>query len=116
MTPARSFRKRFPGSAVWPGKHWEHPLFLKETNQEVPTHTQLDERFDLLTFEECGVICGGKGKRQIQIWHQQGIFAAVLYFGKSPRVRRVDLAAWIAAGGTSPSRGRLVTGLPCLWS
>jgi hypothetical protein len=51
---------------------------------------------------ECGEICGGKGKRQIQIWHQEGIFAPVLYFGKSPRVRRVDLAAWIAAGGTKP--------------
>jgi hypothetical protein len=50
------------------------------------------------------------GKRQIQIWHQQGIFAPVLYFGKSPRVRRVDLAAWIAAGDTKshakPARSR----------
>ena len=30
-------------SLFWPGKKRESSLFLKETNQEQPNHTQIDE-------------------------------------------------------------------------
>ena len=58
---ANGFAKRFPGSAVWPGKKWEYSLFLKETNQEVPTHTQLDERSSWF-YEAVGVTVGMMGR------------------------------------------------------
>ena len=44
------YAKRFPGSTIWPGKHWDYSLYLKETDQEVPTHTQLDERASWFYF------------------------------------------------------------------
>lgn len=44
MARGIAYAKRFEGARVWPGKRWEISLFLKETNQETPTHTQIDER------------------------------------------------------------------------
>lgn len=58
---ANGYAKRFPGSQVWPGKKWEYSLFLKETNQEVPNHTQLDERASWF-YEAIGVTTGMMGR------------------------------------------------------
>jgi hypothetical protein len=58
---ANSYAKRFPGSVVWPGKEWEYSLFLKATDQEVPTHTQLDERASWF-YEAVGVTVGMLGR------------------------------------------------------
>lgn len=61
MARANGYAKRFPGSVVWPGKKWEYSLFLKETNQELPTHTQLDERSSWF-YEAVGVTVGMMGR------------------------------------------------------
>ncbi len=61
MARTNGYAKRFPGAAVWPGKKWEYSLFLKETNQEVPTHTQLDERASWF-YEAVGVTVGMMGR------------------------------------------------------
>src|SRR4029077_3012305 len=50
-----------PGVEVWPGKHWEYSLYLKETNQEVPDYTQLDERASWF-YEAVGVTVGMMGR------------------------------------------------------
>ena len=39
MARTIGFDKRFVGVKVWPGKHWEISLFLKETSQEAPNST-----------------------------------------------------------------------------
>jgi len=51
---AIGYAKRFPAVRIWEGTHWEYALFLKETNQETPTHTQLDERTSWF-YEAVGV-------------------------------------------------------------
>ncbi|WP_292622865.1 DUF1254 domain-containing protein [Mesorhizobium sp.] len=61
MARANGYAKRFPGSVVWPDKKWEYSLFLKETNQEVPSHTQLDERSSWF-YEAVGVTVGMMGR------------------------------------------------------
>lgn len=61
MARANSYAKRFPGSTVWTGKKWEYSLFIKETNQELPTHTQLDERASWF-YEAVGVTVGMMGR------------------------------------------------------
>src|SRR5271169_2296032 len=61
MARANGYAKRFPGSTIWPGKHWEYSLYLKETDQEVPTHTQLDERASWF-YEAVGVTVGMMGR------------------------------------------------------
>ena len=61
MARAIAYRKRFEGARVWPGKHWEHSLVLKETNQEAPHHTQLDERTSWF-YEAVGVSVGMMGR------------------------------------------------------
>ncbi len=61
MARANGYAKRFPGSVVWPGKKWEYSLFMKETNQELPTHTQLDERSSWF-YEAVGVTVGMMGR------------------------------------------------------
>ena len=61
MARANGYAKRFPGSIVWPGKHWEYSLFLKETNQEAPDYTQLDERASCF-YEAVGVTVGMMGR------------------------------------------------------
>jgi hypothetical protein len=58
---ANSYAKRFAGATVWPGKNWEYSLSLQETNQEVPTHTQLDERAAWF-YEAVGVTVGMLGR------------------------------------------------------
>ncbi len=59
---AIAYAKRFPSSAVWEGKSkWEYSLLLKETNQEVSTHTQLDERSSWF-YEAVGVTVGMMGR------------------------------------------------------
>ena len=61
MARANGYAKRFPGSVVWKGKKWEYSLFLKETNQEVPNYTQLDERSSWF-YEAVGVTVGMMGR------------------------------------------------------
>jgi hypothetical protein len=61
MARAIAYRKRFEGAKVWPGRNWEHSLFLKETNQESPHHTQLDERTSWF-YEAVGVSVGMMGR------------------------------------------------------
>ena len=61
MARANGYAKRFPGAQVWPGKKWEYSLFLKETNQEVTNHTQLDERASWF-YEAVGVTEGMMGR------------------------------------------------------
>lgn len=58
---ANSYAKRFPGSIVWTGRQWEYALFLKQTNQELPDRTQLDERASWF-YEAVGVTDGMMGK------------------------------------------------------
>ena len=61
MARANGYAKRVPGSTVWQGKNWEYALMLKETNQETPTHTQLDERGSWF-YEAVGVTVGMMGR------------------------------------------------------
>jgi hypothetical protein len=61
MARANAYQKRFPGAQIWPGKKWEYSLFLKETNQEAPHHTQLDERSSWF-YEAVGVSVGMMGR------------------------------------------------------
>ena len=55
------YEKRFEGVKVWSGKNWEISLCLKETNQEAPHHTQLDERSSWF-YEAVGVSVGMMGR------------------------------------------------------
>jgi hypothetical protein len=61
MARTIAYDKRFEGATVWPGKHWEISLFLKETNQEAPHHTQFDERTSWF-YEAVGVSIGMRGR------------------------------------------------------
>jgi len=61
MARTIAYEKRFEGSTVWPGKHWDISLFLKETNQEAPHHTQFDERSSWF-YEAVGVSTGMMGR------------------------------------------------------
>ena len=61
MARTNGYAKRFEGATVWPGKKWEISLFLKETNQETPTHTQIDERASWF-YEAVGVTVGMMGR------------------------------------------------------
>jgi len=61
MARANGYAKRFEGARVWPNRKWELSLFLKETNQEVPTHTQIDERASWF-YEAVGVTVGMMGR------------------------------------------------------
>lgn len=61
MARANSYEKRFEGARVWPGKYWEKSLFLTDTDQDLVTHTQLDERASWF-YEAIGVTDGMMGK------------------------------------------------------
>ena len=61
MARTIAYDKRFEGATVWPGKHWEISLFLKETNQEALHHTQFDERTSWF-YEAVGVSIGMMGR------------------------------------------------------
>ena len=61
MARANSYAKRFEGAQVWPGKHWEIALFISDTDQDVGTHTQFDERASWF-YEAIGVTEGMMGK------------------------------------------------------
>jgi hypothetical protein len=61
MARAIGYEKRFENARVWPGKRWEISLALKETNQEAPYHTQLDERTSWF-YEAVGVSVGMMGR------------------------------------------------------
>ena len=61
MARTIGFEKRFDGARVWPGKQWEISLFLKETSQEAPHYTQLDERTSWF-YEAVGVSVGMMGR------------------------------------------------------
>ena len=61
MARTIGFEKRFEGAKVWPGKHWDISLFLKETSQEAPNYTQFDERTSWF-YEAVGVSIGMMGR------------------------------------------------------
>ncbi|MCG7972188.1 MAG: DUF1254 domain-containing protein [Candidatus Thiodiazotropha taylori] len=61
MARANSYAKRFEGAQVWEGKHWEKALFISDTDQDLETHTQLDERASWF-YEAIGVTDGMMGK------------------------------------------------------
>ncbi len=61
MARTIGFDKRFEGATVWPGKHWEISLYMQETSQEAPTHTQFDERTSWF-YEAVGVSVGMMGR------------------------------------------------------
>jgi len=61
MARTIGYEKRFAGVNVWPGKNWEISLALRETNQEAPYHTQLDERSSWF-YEAVGVSVGMMGR------------------------------------------------------
>jgi hypothetical protein len=56
-----AYEKRFDGARLWDGKHWEISLFITDTDQDLPTHTQLDERISWF-YEAIGVTDGMMGK------------------------------------------------------
>lgn len=61
MARTIGYEKRIEGARVWPGKRWDLSLFLKETDQEAPHHTQLDERTTWF-YEAVGVSVGMMGR------------------------------------------------------
>lgn len=61
MARTIAYEKRFSGVKVWPGKQWDISLFLKETSQEAPHHTQFDERASWF-YEAVGVSVGMMGR------------------------------------------------------
>ena len=61
MARANSYEKRFEGARLWEGKHWEKALFITDTDQDLETHTQLDERASWF-YEAIGVTDGMMGK------------------------------------------------------
>ena len=61
MARANSYAKRFEGAKVWEGKQWEKALFISDTDQDLETHTQLDERASWF-YEAIGVTDGMMGK------------------------------------------------------
>jgi len=58
---ANSYEKRFEGARIWPGNYWEKALFISDTDQDLDTHTQLDERASWF-YEAIGVTDGMMGK------------------------------------------------------
>lgn len=61
MARANSYQKRFEGARLWDGKRWEISLFISDTDQDLETHTQLDERASWF-YEAIGVTDGMMGK------------------------------------------------------
>jgi hypothetical protein len=61
MARVNSYVKRFEGAIVWEGKYWEKALFITDTDQDLDTHTQLDERASWF-YEAIGVTDGMMGK------------------------------------------------------
>lgn len=61
MARANSYEKRFDGARVWDGKYWEKSLFITDTDQDLETYTQLDERASWF-YEAIGVTDGMMGK------------------------------------------------------
>ena len=61
MARANSYQKRFEGARLWPGTRWELSLFISDTDQDLDTHTQLDERASWF-YEAIGVTDGMMGK------------------------------------------------------
>jgi hypothetical protein len=61
MARTIGYEKRFRNVKVWPDKQWDISLFLKETSQEAPHHTQFDERTSWF-YEAVGVSVGMMGR------------------------------------------------------
>lgn len=61
MARTIGYEKRFEGATVWPKKKWEISLYLKETNQETPHYTEIDERSSWF-YEAVGVSDGMMGR------------------------------------------------------
>jgi hypothetical protein len=90
MARANSYRKRFEGARLWEGKQWEIALFISDTDQDLPTHTQLDERASWF-YEAIGVTDGMMGKTvgagQVYLEAQKDSSGNWLDGGKSYRLR-----------------------------
>jgi hypothetical protein len=90
MARANAYAKRFPGAIIWPGKHWEYSLFLKETSQEAANHTQIDERASWF-YEAIGVSEGMMGRTvgagQVYLETSQDTEGRWLDGGKTYRLR-----------------------------
>jgi hypothetical protein len=61
MARTIAYDKRFKNVKVWPTRQWEISLFMKETSQEAPYHTQVDERASWF-YEAVGVSVGMMGR------------------------------------------------------
>lgn len=62
MARANGYAKRFDGARLWgEDNHWELALFISDTSQDLPTHTELDERASWF-YEAIGVSEGMMGK------------------------------------------------------
>jgi hypothetical protein len=61
MARTIAYDKRFEGVRIWPNEQWEMSLFMKETNQEIPSGTQFDERASWF-YEAVGVSEGMMGR------------------------------------------------------
>lgn len=61
MARTIGYEKRFRGAKVWPNRQWDISLFLEETSQEAPHHTQFDERTSWF-YEAVGVSVGMMGR------------------------------------------------------
>jgi hypothetical protein len=90
MARTIAYQKRFDGAQVWPGRHWEKSLFLGDTNQEAPHHTQLDERTSWF-YEAVGVSVGMMGRAvgvgQVYLEATKDAASRWLDGGKSYRLR-----------------------------
>lgn len=86
MARANSYAQRFEGAQVWKGKHWGKALFITDTDQDLETHTQLDERASWF-YEAIGVTDGMMGKMvgagQLYLESQQDSEGEWLDGGKS---------------------------------
>jgi len=90
MARANSYQKRFEGAVLWEGKHWEKALFISDTDQDLDTHTQLDERSSWF-YEAIGVTDGMMGKTvgagQVYLEAQKDSDGNWLDGGKNYRLR-----------------------------
>lgn len=90
MARANSYAKRFDGAHLWPDKHWELSLLITDTDQDLDTHTQLDERASWF-YEAIGVTDSMMGKTvgagQVYLEAQKDADGAWLDGGKSYRLR-----------------------------
>ncbi|RZV34460.1 MAG: DUF1254 domain-containing protein [Chromatiales bacterium] len=90
MARANGYAKRLEGSRVWPDRRWEMSLLIDETDQDTPTHTQLDERaswfYEAVGVSE-GMMCRTVGAGQCYLEAQKDSDGRWLDGGQSYRLR-----------------------------